>query len=196
MSDRPQDVVDIALRVAEALEKVGASYFVGGSLASSIDGEPRATNDIDFVIDMAVGKVSELCRLLGADFEVDGDMLRDAILNGRSASVFYLPLVLKIDFFGHPHGPYDESEFSPRRPVLVRPGRTLMVKAPEDTILRKLLWFREGGEISDRQWRDILGVLRAQQGSLDLAYLRAWAVRLALTDLLGRATAEVGADAE
>jgi hypothetical protein len=71
-----------------------------------------------------------------------------------------------------------------------------MVKAPEDTILRKMLWFREGGEVSDRQWRDILGVLRAQQGSLDLAYLRAWAVRLALTDLLGRATAEVGADAE
>ena len=193
MSDRPQDVVDIALRVAEALEKVGASYFVGGSLASSIDGEPRATNDIDFVIDMAVGKVSELCRLLGADFEVDGDMLRDAILNGRSASVFYLPLVLKIDFFGHPHGPYDESEFSRRRPVLVRPGRTLMVKAPEDTILRKLLWFREGGEISDRQWRDILGVLRAQRDNLDLAYLRDWAVYLTLTDLLDRATAEVGA---
>jgi hypothetical protein len=68
-----------------------------------------------------------------------------------------------------------------------------MVKAPEDTILRKMLWFREGGEVSDRQWRDILGVLRAQQGSLDLAYLRDWAVRLALTDLLDRATAEVEA---
>jgi hypothetical protein len=80
MSDRLEDVVDIALRVAEALEKVGASYFVGGSLASSIDGEPRATNDIDFVIDMAVGKVRELSELLGADFEVDGDMLRGAIL--------------------------------------------------------------------------------------------------------------------
>ena len=87
MSDRLEDVVDIALRVAEALEKVGASYFLGGSLASSIDGEPRATNDIDFVIDMAVGKVRELSELLGADFEVDGDMLRDAILHGRSANV-------------------------------------------------------------------------------------------------------------
>jgi hypothetical protein len=71
-----------------------------------------------------------------------------------------------------------------------------MVKAPEDTILRKMLWFREGGEVSDRQWRDILGVLRAQQGSLDLPYLRDWAVRLALTDLLGRATAEVGTEAD
>jgi len=102
MSDRIEDVVDIALRVAEALEKVGASSFVSGSLASSIDGESRATNDIDFVIDMVVGKVRELSELLGANFEVDGDMLRDAILHGRSANVFYLPLVLKIDFFGHP----------------------------------------------------------------------------------------------
>ena len=49
---------------------------------------------------------------------------------------------------------YDESEFSRRRPVVVRAGRTLMVKAPEDTILRKMLWFREGGEVSDRQWRE------------------------------------------
>ena len=190
MSDTLEDVVDIALRVAEALEKVGARYFVGGSLASSIDGEPRATNDIDFVIDMAIGKVREFIERLGADFEVDGDMLRDAILHGRSANVFYLPLVLKIDFFGHPHGPYDESEFSRSRPVAVRAGRTLIVKAPEDTVLRKMLWFREGGEASDRQWRDILGVLRAQQGSLDLAYLRNWAIRLALTDLLDRAMAE------
>ena len=62
MSDAFEDVVEIALRVAEALEKVGARYFVGGSLASSIDGEPRATNDIDFVIDMAVGKVRESRR--------------------------------------------------------------------------------------------------------------------------------------
>jgi hypothetical protein len=66
-----------------------------------------------------------------------------------------------------------------------------MVKAPEDTILRKLLWFREGGEVSDRQWRDILGVLRAQRDNLDLAYLRDWAVYLTLTDLLDRANAEV-----
>jgi hypothetical protein len=190
MSEPFEDVVDVAWRVAEALEKVGARYFVGGSLASSIDGEPRATNDVDFVIDMAVGKVREFVDLLGPDFEVDSDMLRGAILRGRSANVFYLPLVLKIDFFGHPHGPYDESEFSRCRQVVVRAGRTLMVKAPEDTILRKMLWFREGGEVSERQWRDILGVLRAQQGSLDLKYLHDWAARLSLTDLLKRATSE------
>jgi hypothetical protein len=184
------DALDVALRVAGALEQVGAGYFVGGSFASSLDGEPRATNDIDFVIDLKVGKIADFVAALGADFEVDVDMLRDAVLHGRSANAFYLPLVLKIDFFGHPHGPYDDSEFNRRRPVIVRDSRSIFVKAPEDTILRKLLWFHAGGEVSDRQWRDILGVLRTRQNTLDSAYLRDWARRLGVTNLLDRAMSE------
>jgi hypothetical protein len=189
MKDRAEDVIDVALQVAEALESVGATYFVGGSLASSLHGEPRATNDIDFVIDIALGKVGALAAALGDDFEVDVDTLGDAVMHGRSANVFYLPLAMKIDFFGHAHGPYDDAEFLRRRAIPVRDDRTLVVKSAEDTILRKLLWFREGGEVSDRQWRDILGVLRAQQGNLDEAYLREWAKRLGVAGLLDRARA-------
>ena len=185
------DAVDVALHVASALEQVGARYFVGGSFASSLDGEPRATNDIDFVIDLKVGKIADFVAALGADFEVDVDMLTDAVLHGRSANAFYLPLVLKIDFFGHPHGSYDEAEFNRRRTVVIRHGRTISVKSPEDTILRKLSWFRAGGEVSDRQWRDILGVFRTQQDKLDSAYLRDWAPRLGIADLLDRARSEV-----
>jgi hypothetical protein len=184
------DPIDVALRVAGALEQVGADYFVGGSFASSLDGEPRATNDIDFVIDLKVGRIADFVAALGTDFEVDVDMLTDAVLHGRSANAFYLPLVLKIDFFGHSHGPYDDSEFDRRRAVVVREGRTIFVKSPEDTILRKLQWFRAGGEVSDRQWRDIIGVLRAQQNTLDLAYLRDWAPRLGVADLLDLARSE------
>lgn len=184
------DVIAVALRVAEALEAVGANYFVGGSFASSLDGDPRATNDIDFVIDIPLGRLAALAERLGPDFEVDVDMLRDAVLHGRSANAFYLPLVLKIDFFVHAHGAYDESEFSRRRPVVMRNGKSLMVKAPEDTVLRKLLWFREGGEVSDRQWRDILGVLREQHDNLDMVYLKTWGSRLQLERLLDRALAQ------
>jgi hypothetical protein len=190
MTDAREDAIDVALRVAQALEGVGARYFVGGSLASSIYGEPRVTNDIDFVIDIGIGKIERFIGLLGTDFEVDVDTLRDAVLHGRSANGFYLPLVLKIDFFGNARGPYDEAEFARSRPVEVRSGRALMVKSPEDTVLRKLLWYREGGEVSDRQWRDILGVLRAQNGTLDIAYLRDWASRLQLSPLLERAMSE------
>jgi hypothetical protein len=192
MSDQPDDVLEVALRVAAALDAVGARYFVGGSLASSVDGEPRATNDIDFVLDMPIGKLPAFVAALGNDFEVDRDMLQDAVLHGKSANIFFLPLVFKIDCFGHAHGPYDEMEFARSRPVVVRNGRTLVIKAPEDTILRKLLWFREGGEVSERQWRDVLGVLRAQQGQLDLAYLSEWAKRLGLSALVERARAESG----
>jgi hypothetical protein len=194
LSDSPEDVIDVALRVARALESVGATYFVGGSLASSLHGEPRATNDIDFVIDIPLGKVTALAAALGGDFEVDSDMLRDAVMHGRSANVFYLPLAMKIDFFGNAHEAYDEAEFLRRRAVVVRGAHTLVVKSAEDTILRKLLWFRAGGEVSDRQWRDILGVLRAQEGNLDDPYLQQWAKHLGVGALLERARAESGSE--
>lgn len=98
MSDHQgDDALDIALKVAAALTSVGADYFLGGSLASSIQGEPRATNDIDFVISLPAGKVAALRAALGEDFEVDEDMLRDAVLHARCANVFYLPVVTKVD---------------------------------------------------------------------------------------------------
>ncbi len=194
MTETADNILDVALMVAQALEAVGARYFVGGSLASSIHGEPRATNDIDFVIDIQMGRVNEFIELLGADFEVDADMLRDAVQHGNSANAFYLPLVLKIDFFGHAHGPFDEAEFARCRPIAVREGRVLVIKSPEDTIIRKLMWFREGGEVSDRQWRDIVGVFRSQKGTLDIAYVHQWASTMKVSSLLERAMQETASE--
>jgi hypothetical protein len=185
-----ENAIDIALKVARALNAVGAEYFVGGSLASSLQGEPRATNDIDFVIALPLGKVGEFSTALGNDFEVDTNMLRDAVLHASCANAFYLPVVTKIDFFGRGYEPFDESEFSRRRATTVTAsGDSLVVKAPEDTVLRKLLWFREGGEVSDKQWRDIVSVLRISGDKLDQAYLAAWASRLHVSELLERARA-------
>lgn len=182
------DPLDVALRVAAALERVGAVYFVGGSVASSLYGEPRSSNDIDFVVDMPLGKVAALATELGDDFEVDVDMLREAVRFGRTANLFYLPSVLKIDIFGHPHGPFDEVEFSRSRRVRIRDdGATLVLKSPEDTILRKLLWYRQGGEASPRQLRDVDGVLRANAASLDFDHLSTWAARIGVSDLLDEA---------
>ncbi|MEN9579659.1 MAG: hypothetical protein RJA70_2668, partial [Pseudomonadota bacterium] len=96
MTENAKDAIDVALLVARAVEAVGGTYFIGGSLASSVDGEPRATNDVDVVIDLPVGSVPDLVAALGADFEVDSSMLRDAVLRGRSANVFFMPLVMKV----------------------------------------------------------------------------------------------------
>jgi len=183
-----ENAIDIALKVARALTTLGVEYFLGGSLASSLQGEPRATNDIDFVIALPLGKVDELRTALGGDFEVDTDTLRDAVLRASCANAFYLPVVTKIDFFGRGYEPFDESEFARRRPITVTAsGQSLVVKSPEDTVLRKLLWFREGGEVSERRWRHIVSVLQISGDKMDQTYLTGWASRLRVTNLLERA---------
>jgi hypothetical protein len=184
-------VLDVALRVAAALEAIGCEYFVGGSVASSLHGEPRATNDIDIVVAMMPHRVRQFAEELGADFEVDQDMLRDALVQGRCANIFYLPMVTKIDIFALGHDRYDEMEFNRRKRIKVRPtAEELVVKSPEDTVLRKLAWYREGGEVSSKQWRDVVEVLRISKSDMDPQYLHAWAVHLRVNDLLERAETE------
>ena len=183
-----QDMLDVALLVADAIEAMGGEYFVGGSVASSLQGEPRATNDIDFVVAMLGLRVDAFAEKLGSDFEVDSVMLRDALSRGGSANIFYLPMVTKIDIFGRGNAPYDEVEFARRRRVKVRAsGTELWIKSPEDTILRKLLWYREGGQVSEKQWRDVIQVLRIRGAALDTVFLDAWATRLGMEALLARA---------
>lgn len=186
------DVVDVALQVAEALERCGVAYFLGGSLASSFQGEPRATNDIDLVVDLSEAGVAPLVAALGPDFDVDETALRRAARERTSWNVIYVPAVTKIDLFIRRDGPFDASEFARRTRVEVRPGRRIFVKSAEDTVLRKLLWYREGGGVSDRQWRDVVQVLRQSRQVIDDVYLDQWAGRLDLDGLLARARSEAG----
>lgn len=180
--------LDVALRVAGALEAMGVDYFLGGSLASSLQGEPRATNDIDIVVAMAPGDVDRFVTALGPEFDVDADALRRSLGAGASWNIFYTPVFLKIDLFPVGDAAFDASELARRRKVVVRrDGSSLVVKSPEDTILRKLLWYREGGEVSTTQWRDVVEVLRASRGILEEPYLDGWARRLAVEELLARA---------
>jgi hypothetical protein len=189
---RPADATDVALLVARAIEGCRATYFVGGSLASSLQGEPRATNDIDIVVDLPIKSIGDLVTALGADFEVDVDMLRDALVHRSTCNIFHLPTVMKIDLFAVGPAPYDQMEFSRRRPVQVRAsGETLVVKSPEDTVLRKLLWYREGGGVSERHWRDVVEVLRVSGATLDRSYLTTWANQLGISPLLERAVEAV-----
>ena len=146
--DAVLDAIDVALAAAHAIERVGGAYFVGGSLASSLQGEPRATNDVDIVVDVPLGRIRDLPAAFGADFEVDIDVLRATFLHGGCCNIFFLPLLTKVDLFPVGPTPFDEVEFARRAAVEVRPsGETLVLKTPEDTVLRKLLWFREGGSL-------------------------------------------------
>jgi hypothetical protein len=138
-------------------------------------------------------RLGDFVQALGGDFEVDVDMLRDALRSGRTCNIFFVPTVMKIDLFGVGSSQFDEAEFARRRPVQVRAtGETLVLKTAEDTVLRKLLWYRAGGEVSDRQWRDVVEVLRVSGPGMEAPYLSHWAARLGLEPLLAKARAEAG----
>ncbi|HEY3449017.1 MAG TPA: hypothetical protein VGK67_21830 [Myxococcales bacterium] len=176
--------------MARALESVGIPYFLGGSLASSAQGEPRATNDVGLVVDACPGQIAALAKALGPDFEVDVDALEEAVQRRGSWNIYYLPALLKVDLFQLAAGEYDKREFERRRLLEVFPGERLFVKSPEDSVLRKLLWYRQGGEVSTSQWRDVVEILRVSAASLDRAYLDRWAAGLGIEALLARATLE------
>jgi hypothetical protein len=183
------DALDVALLAARAFDATGVAYFLGGSLASSLQGEPRATNDIDFVVDLEERSIDPLVVRFGDEFQVDREVMLDAVRRRATCNIFFLPLVTKIDLFVLKKGAFDASEFARRREVRVRDEQVIVVKSPEDSILRKLLWFVESGEVSDRQWRDVVEILRVSAAALDGGYLDAWAARLGVTEQLTRARA-------
>jgi hypothetical protein len=184
------DVTDVAVRVARALDQAGVEYVVGGSVASSAHGEPRATRDIDFAVLLTESTIAALIAALGPDFAVDEQMLLEAVRAGRTANIFYLPFFTKIDLFVRGTGEYDRAEFSRRVEIEPAPGERVHASSPEDCLLWKLRWFRRGGEVSDQQWRDVLGLLRISGDRMDHEYLLRWAGPHGVTDLLERALAQ------
>lgn len=184
------DEYQVALRVASVLEALGIEYTLGGSLASALHGEPRSTNDVDFAVRLEPRHVGPFVEQLGGDFVVDEDSLREAVRLGRSCQVYFLPLALKVDLFVRGSAPLDRSEFARRVRVQLGDQDSLYAATPEDSVLRKLLWFNDGGRVSDRQWRDVLGILRVSGAELDRDYLERWATQLGVGELLQQALAQ------
>ncbi len=189
------DLVAATLPVVEALERLGVAYYVGGSVASSAYGLPRTTLDVDLVADLNHAHVAPLTEQLQAAYYVDAAMIHDAVARRSSFNVIHLETMLKVDVFVLKQEFYDQTAFrrARARNREQQPGTTPFVLAqPEDVVLHKLLWYRMGDEVSDRQWTDVLGVLKVQGDALDLAYMQQWADDLDLADLLQRALHEAG----
>ncbi|MEO6574535.1 MAG: hypothetical protein ABIP89_11900 [Polyangiaceae bacterium] len=177
-------------KISAVLEHLGVRYVVGGSVASSVYGIPRATQDVDLVADLHGKDVDPFVAMLSPEFYVDADMIRDALAHRASFNVVHLGTMFKADIFSFTREPWMESEMSRGRfETLSTEGGPVTIRfaSPEDTLLHKLVWFRMGNEISDRQWGDILGVLKVQGDRLDHAYLDEWAPTLGVADLLERA---------
>ena len=186
--------VAVTLLVIEALEELDVPYLIGGSLASAVHGVARATVDTDLVADLHSQHAAPLAQALGDAFYVDVEAIQDAIRRRSSFNVIHLETMFKVDIFVCKRRPFDQAQFERRRAqvIAIDPERTAYVASPEDTVLTKLEWYRMGHEVSDRQWRDVLGVLRVQGERLDLAYLRRWGAALGVTELLEQALAHTG----
>ena len=184
MTPEAPESLRVLLQVVQVLEKLGVEYHVGGSYASSMHGVPRQTQDIDLVVNLPLDLVDKLVRSLADDFFVQENPARDAVKARQSFNAVHLSTGLKVDFFIRGESPFDLEEFARHRPELLLENRKVVVKSPEDTVLRKLQWYRAGGEISDRQWTDVVGILRTQGETLDQSYMFKWAATLGVADLL------------
>ena len=193
MSMNVPDILAATTPVVEALEQLEVPYHIGGSVASSLNGIPRLTIDVDLVTNLKLEHVRPLVRLLEAEYYIDEDAVRDAVKRRSSFNVIHLGSILKIDVFVAKSRVFDQEEFlRVQLKTLEGSDRPFYVASPEGTILNKLEWYRMGGEVSDRQWNDILGVLKVQGANLDMAYLQRWAVALKVSDLLERALVDAG----
>jgi hypothetical protein len=182
-------VEDSTLAVARALERLGVRYYVCGSVASSLHGNPRATNDADFVAALHRGQAEQLQKELGSRFLVNREVFERAVDTGRSFNLIDEIELAKVDVFCVADTGYYGGALQRTVELELEPGdpfTRVAVQAPEDTIIAKLQWYRLGGEVSDRQWGDLIGVLKAQGAKLDHEYLKRWCLHFGVGDLLER----------
>lgn len=169
---------ELLASVIGLLDQSGVPYMITGSLASSFHGEPRATRDVDIVIDPSREALDRLTQgLLDAGFYVDRDVAREA-LAGRSQFNAIGPDALKVDFMIRLDRPFSIEEFRRRQgaDLLGTPG---FVATAEDVILAKLEWAKATG--SDRQLDDVAGIVAIASG-LDRSYVDRWAAILGVED--------------
>lgn len=182
---------EVLRRVVQVLDDLKIPYMVGGSFASSIHGIPRMTQDADLVVDIQPHQAILLARIVEEDFYIDQSAISDAIRRRSSFNIIHLDSMFKVDLFVLTDREYDRASFARRRLVtfLEEGPFQLAVCAPEELVVTKLEWYDLGGRSSERQYRDVLGVIATQEraGTFDRDHARRLARQLGLTDLLQQA---------
>jgi hypothetical protein len=181
-------------RLLEVFDRLEIPYMIGGSGASSVHGLVRTTGDLDIVAKIAVEDIPSIVTELHEDFYIDEQQMHAALEHSRSFNVIHLRSSYKFDIFPLTTDRYQQIQFGRRRyeksSIFTGEPLELAVSSPEDVILSKLRSFRQGGEVSEQQWNDVLGVIAVQRQNLDVRCLRDWAEYLGISKLLEQALDE------
>ncbi len=181
--------LEVTLKVTRVFETMNIPYLIGGSLASSLYGIIRSTHDADIVARMLPEHLDSFVCALDDEFHMSREAIGDSIRRNVCFNIIHRETMFKVDVFIPRPGPFLHSQLSraQRHQLFAKPALTALFASPEDTVLSKLEWYRLGNEISDRQWRDIVGILKTCEDSLDYEYMNKWANELNVSDLLERA---------
>jgi hypothetical protein len=176
---------ELLRHVVDVLERLGAPYMIGGSQASMYYGEPRATRDIDVVVEL---RAEDLSRFLSEfprdEYYADEQAAREAIRTAHQFNIIHPTSGFKIDVYVNPDTPYDRARLVRRQRLPLVPGVDAYFARPEDVILYKLLYHQQVE--SGVHLRDVLGIIRVTGPELDEGYIRHWADRLGLRGLWDR----------
>ncbi len=184
--------IQITSRIARELDRLGIRYLIGGSLASSLHGVPRATHDVDIVADINESHIPEFVRVLESEFYIDAETIREAVRIQSMFNIIHQDTMFKIDIFILKSDAVSHEEMKRREEYQLTEDRkdTFYIATAEDTIIQKLFWYQLGGCVSDRQWSDVNGMLKVQQKRLDQHYLEKIAKLKGVEELLKQALRE------
>ena len=186
-TQNPEDI-SVLRQLTDMLDKLGIIYAVGGSMASSVYGQVRFTQDADITVEPFYQKIDKLIELLKDSFYISRSAVISALQEHASFNIIHLKSAFKIDIFIRKERDFDRQVLARRKKIrLSELHSPFDVISPEDILLFKLEWFRDGGQVSERQWNDIIGIIRIQAQNLDREYLMIWAGRLGLSELLLKA---------
>jgi len=192
----PIDLIVAVGSVTKTLDLMQIPYFVGGSVASSYHGVPRSTIDVDLVADIQEKHSSPFFARVSTEFYANESTIRQAISSKSCFNLIHLETGFKVDIFVNQNRKFDRSAFDRAKPGRLAEDQSLCVPIAslEDIILAKLLWYRQGNEVSERQWNDVSMLARNNREQLDGTYLTEQAAQLRIDDLLRRLFAEVKFD--
>lgn len=185
-----QDSTSIITILHRVLTDLGIPYYITGGMAAIAYGEPRTTRDVDIVIAVSPTEIDPLVQCLEREgFYIPGV---DDVRSGRlqTLSITHMESISRADLVLSGNSAFDQAK-DDRKRLIELPGiGSVYFASPEDVVLSKLLW--RGQSQSEKQWRDVLGILKVQGETLDFDYLSKWAGQLNLSNDLNQATYEAG----